>query len=794
MSSTDGSLEVKIAYLEVLQRQPTVDELNAYKSLILNGSLTITTLEDQLKLTNEYLIANGLFSGDTTYVSPTLYGSNLVDSTDFSGLTLANGKLALITSAKYNDMAHSYISTNFDFNTMGSYTQNVVETYKYTNFNLFDRDQTLVSVSDIKQSLNMETANFTNSYIVSSNNINVSTSNNIRVIRQLPFCVLNTIEFKSDTTAVVDLYHDLIIPDNIDTTRYNNNLINTVINGSNNSLYFFQATGNIKDYDKSISTCSAYIFENSNNVSNKGYNILMDEKFSAYNKFSLSLVANETHKIHILSSTMTQFDFDKPDLETQRILINALTNSPDTIIEDHVSEWSKLWVSNIYITPKTGITTTETDEINTMNRFLKFSLYNIYSIIRDDINTDLNAMNLTMLDFNGNVFWNAELFLLPVLSFLKPKAAKTLLDFRYVQLEKAIKLAASQGMKGAKYAYENDSLEYKNLYWNTISPLQIFNTALISIAIWCYYRITRDINWMAKRAYEILKNNADFFVSNLIAVYVKDIDGNDTTIVDYYSINNVVGMDNTASNNNTLTNYLAKLTLSFALQAKYELNYVYAVSWGNYIDKIKINVEPDYGNTLYNIIKTNDDDSPTTLKLLETLLILHPYYSKEFYNLNTNYDYATLRDNITAHEARLDIDSINNPFNTLILSTLNGSLAQLVGLYADKVSAITKFDDKLQSFIENCTIQPWGNFLNVRNNSSYNDINMNSMFLLNFMTSIIGLQIKGSITESRFYSEEMGVSTKTSSVLPPHWKNIAITGIGVSNDLSYTITNSIPYT
>jgi hypothetical protein len=35
------------------------------------------------------------------------------------------------------------------------------------------------------------------------------------------------------------------------------------------------------------------------------------------------------------------------------------------------------------------------------------------------------------------------------------------------------------------------------------------------IAIWCCYRITRDVNWMANRAFLVLKNNADVFVSNL---------------------------------------------------------------------------------------------------------------------------------------------------------------------------------------------------------------------------------------------------------------------------------------
>ncbi len=782
-------LETQVAYLDILKRYPNDAELSNNSFKLANNQETFTQLKDSLKLTNEYLKTQGLFAGDTAFTEWTISASNLND-TNFNGLSIANGKLCLVTNSKHNDVEKSFISTNFDYNNFGTYTQNITDVFKYTNINIFDRDEAKSTVTNLQQSLNMLTANFTTTYsIVNSNvnpssNVSINVSTELRALRNLPYCTLNTITLLANKTANVDLYHDIIAPESIDKVRYNNNLINTTIGGSNTSLYFFQANGIIDELNKSVSTSCAYVFDNSN-FSNKGYNISLDDTNVAFNRFNLALTSNVPTKLHILSSTMTELDFPKPDVETQRILVNALTYTPNNLIEDHVKEWSKMWVGKIYITPKDMITSAENEEINTINRFLKFSLYNIYAIVRDDVNVEVNPLNISTIDLDGHIFWSGETWFLPVLTFLKPKAAKSLLDYRHYQLENAMKLAAAHGYKGSKYAYENDNSSYKNVYWNTISPLQVFNTGLISIAIWNYYRVARDTDWLSKKGYEILKNNADFFVSKL------EYDSN----TDTYNMYNTIGLDDICGDNNALTNYVAKLALQYALEAKYELNYVYQVDWKMYISKIKIGVTPDPnpGSGQYNIINTNDENTPSTLKILDALILLHPYYSKAFFDLSQNYDTSTIKSNIASFTARLDTNETNSAFNNLMLSTLWGTIAQQETTYDNKTIAINNFKDNLLNLFSNDTLIPWKTFFNSKYKKKYNDVGVSSMFLLDFLTSVIGLRIQGGIDEARFYYQEFGIVSKNSSVLPKTWKAIEIYGVGAVSDKHYCVTNSMLY-
>jgi trehalose/maltose hydrolase-like predicted phosphorylase len=818
-SLTIEQLQTQVIFLQVVNRLPTDTELSNYSAQLSAATLTETDLISYLKTTTEYLKIIGQHSGDTTFSSWSLYCSN-ISEVNYNPLTIANGKLALITAGNKDSISKSLISTNFDFNDIGSYTNNVTETFDYTTFNLYDRDETKVSISNLKQSLNTLTANFTTTYTVYNSNSMVDVTSDLRALQQYPYCTLQTITLRANSNMNLDVYHNINTPlEEIHDVRYNNNIINTTLNDTNSSLYFFQANGLIKNIEKNISTCCGYVFD-SNNVSYKGYNISQNDTNNAFTKFTLAVQSNIDTKFHIISSTMTQLDFLKPDIETQRILINVLTHTPDEIISDHVSEWSKLWGSVITIAPKDGITTAESDEINLFNQYIKLSLYNIYSSVRNDFNVDINPLNISSIDISGHIMFLGELWLIPVLTLLMPKAARSLLDYRYHQLENSIKLAAAHGYKGSKYAYQNDIIGYNNVYWNTVAPLQIFNTGLISVAVWNYYRVTRDLDWLQKKGFEILKNNADFFISKLETIYTKDGDGNNTITVDYYNINSVYGIDGTSGDNNSITNYLAKLAIQYALQAKYELNYGYNVDWDIYIDKIKLEIIqspspeitatiPDIATSntrsLYNILSTNKINTPTIAEIMEPLLILHPYYSKYFFNIRNNtdtgyeYDVSTIKDNLDAYSQRLSSTTENNSFNKLMLATLYGRIAQLENVINSvdyRANAIDLFRTEMLSFFDNSTLNPWKTFYNSQYTKIYNDIGVSSMFILSLLTTIIGLKITGSIDDAKNYLEDLGITSTTANIMPRTWKSIEVYGVGLApdNTLHYCVLNQLLYT
>jgi trehalose/maltose hydrolase-like predicted phosphorylase len=798
-----NDLNVTVAFLEVLTRVPTTSELSIYSAQLAASTLTLTSLKEQLRDTAEYQKLTGTYAGNTVFDDPS-WKLSLTDiyPKNYSGVTLANGKLALMTDSSHNRLKQAFISTSFDYNSFGRYANNVTETFRYTTVHIHSRDPDSVAILNASQELTMSNGNFRSSYSSSSSSVSADSSNpaisvtqDITPLRPYPYCVLQTITLSSSSPATVTLYHDIETPkDVIDNVKYGNNLI-TVYNDQNSAtpVYFFSASGSLKDSGKPITTSTCYVFDApTTSYANMGYNIMRSDTNVAYNSFQVTLsrasgvtTGPYTFRMSILSATMTAYDFEYPDIETQRILVNLVSRPINSIFSDNTTAWSNMWNGNIQIEPKDGITTAELDQITEMKRHIKFALYNIYSVIRDDINVEVNPMNLSTIDLSGHIFWSAELWLLPVLLLLKPRAAKALLDYRYFHLEKAKKLATAQGYKGSKFAYENDTVGYNDVYWDTVSPLTIFNTALISISTWNYYRISRDSDWLRRKGYDILRNNADFFVSKL------EYDAGDGL----YHMRNVIGMNNTMGDDNTMTNYLANMAVKYALEAAYEINYVSDPSWKAVLNKIYIpvrNTIVEGGVTYSNILPINASSSNSSIKFLESMVVLHPFYSRDFFNANVNFSALTIQDNVNYYNTKLTTESAINGVNKCITGTLHATVAQQENDYTVRALEVASFYTDMQTLFENATMPPWGTMYNSLFKKSFNDIAVSSSFILGMLSGVAGLRVAGGINEARFYYEDMGIKSRSANVMPNTWKKMTISGVGWSGS-SYTLINTQYY-
>ena len=594
--SSNEELQIKLAYLELLNRLPTTDEINAHAPDLVAGTTTISDIRAYITTLNEYMILVGTYNGDLEYnpntgsstvydVSLSNYPTTSAYSSNYDGVLLANGKLGLVTSAKPNAFDGSYITTAFDFDQVGQYAKNTIDGFNYGGFDLFELDlqsgTTSVVYDAVVQKLDMYQATFTNEFncsVLGASNLTVASK--VMALRQYPYCALQQISITnaSGNDLNVPLYHKIVSDERqVLNVRYNNNIINHT---RTSNTHFFNAVGDfVSDNNERItmSVNNCYVIESTdpNYVAYKGYNIDRTNNNLAYNQMTLTIPATETVTVTILSCMMTEKDFRAPELETTRILVNLLNKTSNEIMVEHNLEWAKMWDSRIVIEERTDLDAAtyaqSIENINRVKRLTYYSLYNIYSVTRDDINVEVNPLNLSTLDTDGSLFWNSELWVLPVLIFLKPKIARTLLNFRFQQLERAKKLAIAHGFKGAKYPYENDSVNYNDLYWSSISPLHVFNTALISINTWNYFRVTRDVDWLRTTGYKILKNNAEFFQSK------SEYD----SLKGSYVIKNTIGYNNIQGDNNILTNYLGKLALQYAMEASYELNYIPDSRWGD---------------------------------------------------------------------------------------------------------------------------------------------------------------------------------------------------------------------
>lgn len=714
--------------------------------------------------------------------------SNVSLSNDEVGVFLGNGKVGMLTSFDALDMQRVLITGDFSYE-QGQYKTNTLETFHANACKIFTNDGNDIVTELQRQELAMDSGIAHSEFKVTqlSTGFEADVIYETYAVRQLPFCTMTSITITPTATATsnvgltdISFYNEPYALNTMQDVQFNNNVIfNDSINSSR-GIYIL--SGQAKQDQQDMVFANAYLFENTSNVENLGFNIYRFDSRRCYNKFRLKNVTpGQSVKLHILSTYMTQFDFDQPIEEVKRISLTLATKeltdalSASKIREIHVRDWDTIWNTHITIVPKTNPppSTEETSTLQTIQRNIKYALYNLYASLRENINLEINPMNLSIIDIHGKVLLDGDLWLLPVLTFLKPSVAKTLLEYRHVTLQTAIQMAAGYGYKGSKYPYVNDVVGYKNaLYWDTLASIHIFNTAVISINVWNYYRISLDDEWLRNKGYAILKNNADFFVS----LVETDEDG-------VMHIPNVTAFEGEASYDNAFTNMLIRLAMRYTLESAYELGYRPREDWRSVYEQLYV---PFYDTPNHEILKFHADSSTNdTYKLLEPLFLLFPIYSYLLFNHDVHCVVRedAIKKNLDFYQTRITPGFETHPYNVAAVGLLSGIVAQ------KDTSYLSSFYTQFVNFPETNTVGVWNNFRPYAVNTKQNDITMSALYLLMLLVSVCGVTIQGGVAETKFYYEEMKLKFPIGAVMPSSWRSVLITGLGPKKQTA-TILNS----
>ncbi|MFZ9596678.1 MAG: hypothetical protein ACO3A2_11460, partial [Bdellovibrionia bacterium] len=196
----------------------------------------------------------------------------------------------------------------------------------------------------------------------------------------------------------------------------------------------------------------------------------------------------------------------------------------------------------------------------------RFNLYHLKIAAHAHTQVSIPAKALTGRAYEGHIFWDTEIFMLPFYLYTEPEIAKTLLRYRYQTLEGARIRARSLGYRGACYAWESTvsglDVTPKSLSLNhskTEVPIftgeqQIHVTADVAYALSRYWDATLDHEFMMGCGAEILFETARFWVSRL------------TRCGELYHLKTVVGPDEYHFNvqDNAFTNWMARFNLAKA--------------------------------------------------------------------------------------------------------------------------------------------------------------------------------------------------------------------------------------
>lgn len=707
--------------------------------------------------------------------------NNVPISSSNLGVFTGNGKLGMHISMTGIGAQKTLTSAaNLQFDQIGKYKSNTIESFGVTNVQFISTVKEDVTYTFQHQTLDMHSSEVATRFTVNEGALDITSK--VLNLRQFPYCVLQTLEVTPGSDmAALDMFHEIRAPPMTSSFEYNNNVIYNENLYEDRGLYVLNGSGYSEARECKLVAASCYFFDLGPDAvtNNLGYNVAADKSYSFQKWRFKNLTAGTPYKIYILSAVMTSLDFKEPLEESKRILMNIAFKDPEVsaliprLYTENALQWEEMWNSDVEIIPKSVITGEERRDVMLCRRHVRMSLFNIFACLRSAVNTEINPLNLSYVDANGNVYFDGDLWLIPVLIFIKPQIARVMLEFKYMLLSQAMQLAASFGYRGSKYPYKNDVLGYQNLYWDVVSPLHIFNNANICINVWNLYRVTLDRDWLQSKGYAMMRNIADF-----LAYYIKL--QNDTV-----TLPNTVGLGELIGDDHAFTINLIVLSLRYTIEASNVLNVIPNNRWGQVLLKLTVpTIESGPNIDVIKYFKTYD--GTTSIDILDNLVTLMPYYSSAYFASSLSRNKSAIARNLQYYSTRVKSGFGTHVLNRLITASLTGSLSQTV------TSNMPAFYTEFLNIIKENTVGYWG-FMNLQNiEAAGNDISLNAFVVLLILTSICGLSIRGSTAPSNVVVETYKIEDSLGTYMPNTWSSVRIGSIG--NDETFLeVANQLPY-
>lgn len=284
-------------------------------------------------------------------------------------------------------------------------------------------------------------------------------------------------------------------------------------------------------------------------------------------EFSAALDEGQAFTITKLVTLFTSRDSADPLADAQAALSRARQAGYAALYAAHCEHWGRLWAdSDVAL---------EGDPF--LQQALRFCIYHVLIAApqRDD-QVSIGAKTLSGAGYRGHVFWDTELFMVPLLTLTQPQLARNLLMYRYHRLPGARAKAQANGYEGAMFPWESaDTGEEVTPQWTLpdasgkririwTGELEQHVTSDIAYAIAQYWQWTGDDAFMRDYGAEIVLDGARFWASR---VEWNADQGR-------YEIRNVIGPDEYHEDvdNSVFTNAMARWHLQTARQVWAWLN------------------------------------------------------------------------------------------------------------------------------------------------------------------------------------------------------------------------------
>ncbi|RUR79115.1 glycoside hydrolase family 65 protein [Chlorogloeopsis fritschii PCC 9212] len=233
--------------------------------------------------------------------------------------------------------------------------------------------------------------------------------------------------------------------------------------------------------------------------------------------------------------------------------------SYSTLLAAHIAAWERVWQDSDVVI--------EGDRLSQLS--IRYNLFQLLAVApRYDDRVSIPPKTLSGFAYSGHIFWDTEIFILPLLIHTQPALARNLLTYRYHTLRGARRKAQEMGYRGAMYAWESASTgdevtprwvpgpngEQVRIWCGDI---EVHINTDVAYAAWQYWQTTGDDEWMRDCGAEIILDTAVFWESR--------VEWNQQRHC--YDIRDTIGPDENHDrvDNNAFTNVMVQWHLQTAL-------------------------------------------------------------------------------------------------------------------------------------------------------------------------------------------------------------------------------------
>ncbi|MGH2907117.1 MAG: glycoside hydrolase family 65 protein, partial [Solirubrobacterales bacterium] len=126
-----------------------------------------------------------------------------------------------------------------------------------------------------------------------------------------------------------------------------------------------------------------------------------------------------------------------------------------------------------------------------LQQAVRFGLFHLMQASARGERRAIPAKGLTGSGYDGHAFWDTETFVLPVLTYTLPEAARDALHWRHATLDLARERAAQLGLAGAAFPWRTIAGRECSGYWPA-STAAFHVSADVADAVYRYFRATGD--------------------------------------------------------------------------------------------------------------------------------------------------------------------------------------------------------------------------------------------------------------------------------------------------------------